>query len=90
MVQWHQHSGEFKAKAALEAIRGERTIHELAPEYAVHPRQHCSLTCDLATEPRRHYNGCQSPVFHDTSALPCMENRLWGQLFLRRWSGLKP
>jgi transposase-like protein len=39
MMQRRQHSGEFKAKVALEAIRGERTINELAAEYGVHPVQ---------------------------------------------------
>ena len=34
-----QHSGAFKAKVALEAIRGERTLNELAAEYGVHPVQ---------------------------------------------------
>ena len=34
-----QHSAEFKARVALEAIRGERTINELAAEYGVHPVQ---------------------------------------------------
>jgi transposase-like protein len=34
-----QHSAEFKAKVAVEAIRGERTINELATEYGVHPVQ---------------------------------------------------
>jgi transposase-like protein len=34
-----QHSAEVKAKVALEAIRGERRIHELAAEYGVHPVQ---------------------------------------------------
>ena len=33
------HSGEFKAKVVLEALRGERTINELAADYGVHPRQ---------------------------------------------------
>ncbi len=28
---------EFKAKVALEALRGERTIQEIATAYAVHP-----------------------------------------------------
>jgi len=32
-------SGEFKAKVALEAVRGERTINEIAAEYGVHPNQ---------------------------------------------------
>ncbi|MCK5269111.1 MAG: transposase [Spirochaetes bacterium] len=30
---------EFKAKLALEAIRGEKAIAELANEYEVHPNQ---------------------------------------------------
>jgi transposase-like protein len=34
-----QHSGEFKARVALAAIRGEKTVHELATEYGVHPVQ---------------------------------------------------
>ena len=37
--QRRQQSAEFKAKVALEAIRGERTIHELAAQYGVHPVQ---------------------------------------------------
>jgi len=38
-MQRRQHRAEFKAKMALEAIRGERTINELAAEYGVHPVQ---------------------------------------------------
>jgi putative transposase len=34
-----QHSGEFKARVALAAIRGEKTVNELAVEYGVHPVQ---------------------------------------------------
>ena len=34
-----QHSGEFKARAALETIRGERTRQDLAAAYGVHPVQ---------------------------------------------------
>jgi len=30
---------EFKAKVALEAIKGQRTINELAQEFGVHPNQ---------------------------------------------------
>jgi len=34
-----QHSAETKAKVALEAIRGIRTLSEIASEYQVHPTQ---------------------------------------------------
>ena len=34
-----QYSGEFKARVALAAIRGEKTVNELAMEYGVHPVQ---------------------------------------------------
>jgi transposase-like protein len=39
MTMRRQHSAEFKAKVALDALRGERTINELAAEYGVHPVQ---------------------------------------------------
>ena len=32
-------SAEFKARVALEAIRGERTISELATKHQLHPNQ---------------------------------------------------
>lgn len=32
-----QYSAQFKAKVALEAIRGEKTVSELASQYEVHP-----------------------------------------------------
>ncbi|RMJ20639.1 hypothetical protein PHISP_08491 [Aspergillus sp. HF37] len=37
MSKRKQHAPEFKAKVALEAVKGERTVSELAAEYDVHP-----------------------------------------------------
>jgi transposase len=34
-----KHSATFKAKVALAAIKGDRTVGELASEYGVHPSQ---------------------------------------------------
>jgi putative transposase len=33
------YSGDFKAKVALEAVKGERSLSELATKYEIHPNQ---------------------------------------------------
>lgn len=37
--QRQQYSSEFKAKVALETIKGTRTVNEIAAHYEVHPTQ---------------------------------------------------
>jgi len=34
-----KHSPAFKAKIALEALRGDKTIAEIASQYEIHPNQ---------------------------------------------------
>ena len=38
-TQRRRYSAEFKAKVALEAIRGQRTSNEIAGAYGIHPVQ---------------------------------------------------
>jgi transposase-like protein len=38
-TQRRRHGAEFKAKVALEAIKGQRTVSEIAVKYGVHPPQ---------------------------------------------------
>jgi transposase-like protein len=38
-TQRKTYSAEFKSKIAVEAIRGFKTINELASEYGIHPHQ---------------------------------------------------
>jgi transposase len=37
MRKRRNHDGGFKARVALEAVKGERTVSELAAAYGVHP-----------------------------------------------------
>lgn len=37
--QRRQYSGEFKAKVAIAAMRGEQTVNQLAAEHELHPNQ---------------------------------------------------
>ena len=39
MARRRQHSGEFKAKVVVQAIKGAKTVNEIASTYGVHPVQ---------------------------------------------------
>ena len=38
-TQRNRYSAEFKARVALEALKGQKTVNELAGLYGVHPTQ---------------------------------------------------
>ncbi len=39
MAQRRQHGGAFKARVAVEAIGGHKTVNEIASAYEIHPSQ---------------------------------------------------
>ena len=39
MVKRKQYDSQFKAKVALEAIKNQKTIAQIASEYGIHPNQ---------------------------------------------------
>ncbi|MDD4239599.1 MAG: hypothetical protein PHT62_13770 [Desulfotomaculaceae bacterium] len=41
------HDGAFKARVALEAVKGEKTMAQLSSEYGVHPNQIRQLKVEL-------------------------------------------
>ncbi len=38
-TQRKRYSAEFKARVALEVLKGQRTVNEIASDYGVHPTQ---------------------------------------------------
>lgn len=39
MARRKSYTGQFKGKVALEALKGDKTVSELASQYEVHPNQ---------------------------------------------------
>ena len=39
MAQRRKHTGQFKARVAVEAIAGHKTVNEISAEYGVHASQ---------------------------------------------------
>lgn len=39
MAQRKRHTGQFKARVAVEAIAGHKAVNQIATEYGIHPSQ---------------------------------------------------
>jgi transposase-like protein len=71
------HSGEFKAKVALEAIKGERTLNELAGQYEVHPTQIVQWKQRLVAGATDVFTGS---VQHDAAQEGLLRDRLYQEI----------
>ena len=55
------HSGAFKAKVALEAVKGTRTMNEVAGQFEIHPTQVLQWKQRLVAGAPDLFNGAESP-----------------------------
>jgi transposase-like protein len=70
-------SGEFKAKVALEAIRGIKTVNEIGQEFGVHPTQVGMWKKELQEQASNLFEAKRGPKPADPSASP---ERLYSEI----------
>ena len=79
-----KHSPSFKAKVALEALKGEATIAELANRFEVHPRQIHKWKSSLAEGAVGIFGGEQNHKKKDDASLIARLYQQIGQLKVER------
>ena len=61
------HTGNFKAKVALAALRGDKTLTEIAQQYEVHPNQVTEWKRQLQERAAAVFEGGSSTASSDDS-----------------------
>ena len=70
-------TGQFKAKVALEAIRGAKTANEIAHEFGVHPTQVGQWKKELQDSAAGVFDGKRGPKPVDPSS---SQDRLYSEI----------
>lgn len=71
------HTAEFKAKVGLEAVRGVKTISEIAQAYGVHPVMVGQWKKDILEQTKALFETKRGPKPVDENA---GEDRLYGEI----------
>lgn len=87
------HGSEFKAKVGLEAVRGVKTINEIAQDYGVHPVQVAQWKKEILERAGSLFEGKRGPKPLDEHSAP---DRLYSEIgrlkmeldWLKKKSGL--
>jgi transposase-like protein len=74
------HGASFKAQVALAAVKGEKTLAELAEHFSVHPTQITEWKQQLLTRAADVFRGVKAPA-EDTPDLKTLHAKI-GQLAL--------
>ena len=94
-TQRKRYSAEFKARVALDAIKGHKTVNELASTYGVHPTQITHWKHQLPKEVPQIFSARRAKREHDQAALHAQLYQQIGQLkveldWLKKKAGLVP
>ena len=94
-TQRKQYSAEFKARVALEALKGLKTVNELASTYGVHPTQMAHWQHRLQKERPEMFSARRAKREHDQEAFEAQLYQQIGQLkvaldWMKKKAGLAP
>jgi transposase len=81
--QRRNHSPAFKARVALEALRGEKTIAELAQQHDVHPNQITTWKNELVQRSGEIFGGAAAESEADREKLRDLHAKI-GELTVER------
>ena len=79
-TQRKQYSAEFKTRVALEALKGLKTVNELASTYGVHPTQIAHWKHRLQKEMPEIFSARRAKREHDAEAFQAQLYQQIGQL----------